>query len=637
MQIYTVIPFSKGGSKETLTYFGPDGIESGEIVSIPIRKRTGRGLVIEKRNVTASKSEIKSKTFTLKKIWKIRSGRLLSAEFIASAEETARYYAATTGAILRAVLPETLLQNIGKLKFVGSVRKNNLTPERLVIQSDDEERFAHYKGYIRGQFARNSSVFFIVPTIEDVRQSKVVLERGIESYSLALHSKLTKKEFGFALSKIQKEKHPLLIIGTPAFLSLPRKDLGGIVVEKESSRAYRLRERPYFDFRFFIASLAKNLGVPVLLGDTVLSLPTIWKTKKDEYSEYAPLKMRVLSGAKNLLVDMKIPQSKISKDETDKTKFRVLSPELTALIDRTRAENENLFISSARKGLSGVTVCGDCGQAVSCRRCGSPVTLYKRRDERDKNFFLCNKCGEEMDAVDKCGNCGSWRLNMLGIGIDRVEVEIKKIFPDLKLFKLEKESVKNEKKALEIVSKFESSAGSVLLGTELALFYLRNKIENVAVASIDSLFSIPDFRVSEKIFHSLLAMRELAQNVFLIQTRNAREGLFDFVLTGNIIDFYKREIAERERFGFPPFAVFIKISVEGRGASAEKLIEEISSLLSDFSPMIYKGFSPSPRGREITNILIKRDPSEWPDDDLISMLKLIPPSATIRVDPESLI
>ena len=226
---------------------------------------------------------------------------------------------------------------------------------------------------------------------------------------------------------------------------------------------------------------------------------------------------------------------------------------------------------------------------------------------------------------------------MLGIGIDRVEVEIKKIFPDLKLFKLEKESVKNEKKALEIVSKFESSAGSVLLGTELALFYLRNKIENVAVASIDSLFSIPDFRVSEKIFHSLLAMRELAQNVFLIQTRNAREGLFDFVLTGNIIDFYKREIAERERFGFPPFAVFIKISVEGRGASAEKLIEEISSLLSDFSPMIYKGFSPSPRGREITNILIKRDPSEWPDDDLISMLKLIPPSATIRVDPESLI
>jgi primosomal protein N' len=218
-----------------------------------------------------------------------------------------------------------------------------------------------------------------------------------------------------------------------------------------------------------------------------------------------------------------------------------------------------------------------------------------------------------------------------------VETAIKKEFPDIKIFRLDKDSAKTEKKAQEIMKRFYATPGSILLGTEMALFYLTENVENAAVASIDSLFSLPDFRINEKILYSLLAVRSRAGRVFLVQTRNADNPLFEYALKGNLIDFYKQEIADRESFQYPPFSVFIKISLEGTPVAAAKAIEELSSRLAAFGPKSYQAFSPSKRGNAVHHILISKHSSEWPDDELLAILRALPMSVSVRIDPESLL
>jgi len=630
MRLYTVIPIARGVGKETLSYFGPDTIEIGSLVSIPLRKKVGHGIVIDAKDVSEMKSDIKSSKFSLRKIVKVDSASFLSRPFLEAAFTTAEWFATTTGSVLQSMVPALVLEHALKLDNTPIINlEEKVSREPLVIQADDDERFSHYKSFIRGQFAKQKSVYFCLPTVEDIRQAKVLLEKGIEQYTIILHSGISKKEFHSALETIEQRNHPILIIGTAPFLSIERSDLGTIILDRENARSYRTVQRPYIDMRVFVKALAKSKKLLLLLGDMMLSVETVSKEKNDVYTAFIPLKMRVLSPATQTLIDMK------QKQEDGSNPFNVLSPELVQLISDTKEHSEHLFIFSGRKGLAPSTVCGDCGKIVTCGRCSAPVTLYTKKDE--ENFFMCNKCGLKRSAAERCTNCESWKLNTLGIGIELVEEEIKKRFPDITLFRLDKDSVKNEKKALEIIKNFENTSGSILLGTELALFYMKKSIENIAVASIDTLFSLPDFRINEKICYLLLTMRALAEKTFLIQTRNSDTPVFEYALKGNLADFYRSEIDERKQFMYPPFSLFIKLSVEGKQGSVKKAGQEIVDLLSEYEPSMYPAFAPSKRGNPVVHVLIRKESGAWPDETLINKLRSLPMGITVKVDPESLL
>jgi len=636
MRLLSVIPISRGIAKESLTYFTSADISAGSIIKVPLRKKVVPALVVSSEDASTLKTDIKNAPFEIKKIEKIKASSLLSPHFIAAIKETADYLTTTSGSVMHATIPKNILENADKISTELLPLKNAKPQEKQVVQSDDEERYATYKSLIREEFAKGYSVYFCLPTVQDIKKAYEKISKGIEQYTFVLHNSVSKKEVTDLWNKVTKEDHPVLLICTGQFLSIPRNDVGAIIVDKENSRSYKMQSRPFVDYRYFAEILAKKINSKVIFGDMLLRTETVWRHQIGELFEVSPLKFRSLNTSRQLVVDMKerIPDTLDQNKEGREPKFKILSDAFLNMVTENKLNDENMFVFVARRGLFPSTVCGDCGSIISCNTCGAPTVLHKAPTE---NFFLCHRCGEHRSALEKCKNCQSWRLGSFGIGIESVEEEIRTKFPDLKIFKIDADSASTHKKALDIIEKFYASPGSILLGTEMSLLYLTEKVANAAVVSIDSFFSIPDFRINERVLNILLRIKSLTSRNLLIQTRDGEQKIYKYAVQGNLADFYRDEIKDREQLGYPPFSTLIKITLQGDKKSVVAGMEKLQKYLEPFEVDIFPAFIPLIKGKFSMHGLIKIKRGEWVNEVLSKKLKSLPPNYIINIDPESLL
>lgn len=632
MYLIEVIPIARGISKETLSYFSSRPISPGSLVTVPLRKRLASALVISSDDAVKAKAFIRSSDFTMKKVGKFKSEPFLSEAFMKAARANAEFATSSLGSVLHALVPKAILEAVSVVNLKKSVAVSGTVFDRLALQSDNDERFANYRSLIREEFARKHSVFFCVPTAEDVKFFAAELSKGIENYTRALYGFLPKKKLQAAWKEIATEEHPILTVATGMFFSLCREDIGAIIIENESSRFYKLPLRPYVDVRTFAEFFAKEMKVKFIVGDTLLRTETIYRFEQGEFSELAPLKFRSLSPAQSRVIDMS------GYKKSAGGKFETVSLELGNLIQASHRRNERLFILATRRGLATHTVCGDCGTVVSCDRCSSPVILHRARAaDGNQNFFFCHGCGRKRSAEERCVKCESWKLVALGVGLELVETEIRQKFPSVKIFRVDKDVATTAKHATKIVGDFYASPGTVLLGTEMALPYLYKKIENTAVASLDSLFSFPDFRIHERILHVLLKVRSLASSFCIVQTRIPGEHILDYALKGNLIDFYREEIAARQTFNYPPFVTLIKVSLAGARAVVAKEMEKLKDYFAPFSTEVFPAFLEESRGAFTMHGLVRLPSRSWVNPELLQKLLSLPPEFRVTVEPESLL
>ncbi|MFA5651874.1 MAG: primosomal protein N' [Candidatus Paceibacterota bacterium] len=652
MKLLEVVPIAKGINKDTLSYFSVSDIPIGSIIKVPLRKRVVPALVINAREVKDSKSEIKNSSFALKKIAKAKFTNLLTKNFVDAAEMAANYYIGTIGSVLNSIIPKTLLENIDKIKLQeinfgnanpGQIKsqldgaRKNTRAEKFVIQSTDDDRYAQYKSIIREEFAKGSSVFFCLPTIQDIKKAKESLHKGIEMYTFVLHSSMNKKDIVETVNKILSEKHSVLVIGTGGFLSIPKNNIGTIILDKENSRSYKMQIRPYIDMRKFAEVFAEKINSKIIFGDLLLRTDTIWRQKRGELVELVSLKFRSLTTSSQEIIDMRSTQKDINetiKTEENKKVFRIFSEKLEKKIKENIENNEHMFIFTGRRGLSPSTVCADCGNVVKCNSCGAHTVLHKSTNE---NFFLCHKCGERRNALEKCSHCGGWRLTTLGIGSEMVEEKMKELYPKASIFRIDADATPTHNRAQAVAEKFYNSPEGILVGTEMALLYLTEKIENTAVVSIDSFFSIPDFRINERILNILLKIRSITDKYFIIQTRDIKQKVFEYAVKGNLVDFYRDEINDREKLHFPPFTTLIKISIAGTKEEVLEMSGNIQKIIEPHIIDIFPAFIPQSKGKYGVNGIIKIPGGKWPDKELCDKLKILPIDVLINVDPDSLI
>ncbi len=629
MYLLSISPFSKAFRKDLLWYFSSQKIDEGKIVTISIRNQSIKGLVLNCEEAKDKKAELRGLDFKIKKIIGISKNQILNSAFIQASNDTAHYFATGTGSILNYLLPKNFLE-----EYVKSDEENSLPlgkeNGKFVVQLPDSERYSEYKSLIRGRFARNGSVFFCVPTNEDALVAKEKISKGIEQNTFVLTNDLSSKEFKKNWTEIINSTKSVLVICTPQYLFTPIKNIKLIIVERENSSAYKTRVRPYFDIRIFAENYAKYLGADFLLGDLMLRSETLQRFDEHHFFEYTPIKFRLLGTAKNLLIDMN------KESNPNDNTFTTISYKLRDIIKNSISNNKKTFVLVSRKGLAPLVLCGDCGEIVKCRECSSPVALFGKDATKKENLFKCKHCNASRSAGELCKNCNSWRLLSLGIGTEKVLEDLEKMIPNAKTFILDKEKAKTPSQAKKIIEKFNAEPAGVLIGTEMALLYLGEEIDNVVIASIDALFSIPDYRIRERILNILLRSKIKARDNFIIQTRAADEKIFKETIEGNLSDFYREEFIQRKRFNYPPFSLMIKFKfAETTKAKIEKTIEETKKILEPHEILIYDSFVEKFKNNFFMNGLIKIPRKSWPDPGIIEKLKTLPPNVDIVIDADS--
>ena len=633
MKIIDIIPIAKGIPQEKLSYFTSKDVSVGALVSVPVRKKEIPAIVSAVSDAKESKTSLKNSDFSIKPIKSVISASFITPEFLEACQEIAEYYLSAPGSVIKDFVPQAILEgDFGSATSKMTAQTGN-GREILVIQSNLEERIQRYKSIIREELAKNKSVFLCRPTAADMENIAVELGRGIEKYVFVLSGKMPRKKIMEEWKKIVEEKHPVLIIATKSFLSLPRRDFGAIIIDQESSSAYKNQKKPYTDARKAAEIISDKIKARLIFGDELIRTETFYRQEAGEFSPSFDRRARLVSSAEQIIIDAK---EYFEEKKTTGRKF-VSTPQLVRIMDEVAAGNEKIIIFTNRKGYNPTTICADCHRTILCGKCAAPVVTRKTDL---KNFTQrCHKCLSELPAPDRCPYCKSWRLESYGIGTQTVAEEMKGFFPETKIFEMDSDSVPNEKTGKKVAEEFLLNGG-ILVGTEMIFSYINRPVDRVAAISVDGLFTLPEFKMNEKVFHLLLKLKSLAKKSFIIQTRFPELPIFDNVLRGNISGFYKEEIESRKIFQYPPFKLLIKITKEGKNESQlNKEMEALQKVLDEWKPTSYPAFIPKIKNLYIRHILLKIDPASWPNkqEKLRQILSSLPPSWKIDIGPESLL
>ena len=631
MYVVDVMPIARGVLKDSLSYFSKNEFSEGSIVSVPIRGRKAHALVLRCAPVTERKSELRGASFSLQKITSEKSYSLLRPAFLRAIKNASHYFVGTEGALINTFTPKPFRETPEKfnpLHSWGEDKKPDVGYEKLLLQTDKDERFSTFRSVTRELFARKQSLFLLVPTIFEAEQCAASFERGIAPYTICLHGSLPKKELAARLKRATEETHPVLLVGTSQFLGVPRTDIQTIIIERESAGAYKERARPYADGRVIAEMYAREIGARCIFADTLLRVETLFAKDTGAAQEFGRLRFRPLSNTKDSIADMREQKVPI------KGEYDPISEKLEDMVTRAREEQSHVFIWSGRRGLSPITVCSDCGEVVKDIAEGAPMVLHKTSEG---NIFFSHRTGEVRSAGEACKSCGSWKLTALGAGSERMHERLSELFPDMQIFLVDSDHTKTSKQVRDTVSSFYEKPGSVLIGTEMALPYLSDAVAYSAVAGIDSLLSVPEYAIEEKVLGFLLTIRGFTQKEFLIQTRNPKQRIIEHLHHGTLLEFYREELDLRKRYHYPPFTLFIKLTAVGGPKAVEKVLTEVSEKLSEYDMQIFSAHIPMERNRVSGHAFIVLPKNEWPNKDLEEKLRSLPPQIAIAVSPSRLL
>lgn len=649
MYVVTVIPLKKGTFKEELTYFSSQNIPLFSIVTITLRSKEMLGLAINIENASDLKSEIKEAKFNLKKIISIKEQNLFRPELLTSALETSTYFVSNKSHTISALVPNIFREEYDKIvKFKNNshlVSEENISSpiniraEKLLLQTNLEDRISFYKTLIRGHFANKKSVFIVLPTLGDVEFFEESLSKGIEQFTFSFSSEITSKKMLEKLKEILELDHGVLVLGTAPYLAIPRKDFATIILEHENSNAYKTLSSPFIDLRLFVEIYASKINAKFILGDTMLRFETLARKETENLSEARAISFRVNFDGELQVVGRE-------KNEDKKQEFEILMSPSIDQISAKLEKKQSVFIFALRKGLGTTTVCQDCGETLFCNKCSAPFILYLSKNHINR-MYMCNRCGNEENTRVLCKNCHGWNLKSLGIGTDTVYEEAKRHFSDTKIFVLDKESAKDSKGAEKIAKEFEENPGSILIGTEMALFYLGNKVPLSVIASFDSLWSIPNFKMSEKIIGLILSIIARTEKNLIIQTKNYNDDALQAIKNDNLVAFVRNELEDRKNLGYPPFKRFIKIRYTGDKDETEKAKIFLADFFREYEPTIFDAFISKTKGQYAINALLKIERDQWSlpslilgskiDTILYNKLASLNEIFTISIDPEDLL
>jgi len=262
----------------------------------------------------------------------------------------------------------------------------------------------------------------------------------------------------------------------------------------------------------------------------------------------------------------------LKKEKIETKKFIIFSQEIESLLNKIKTDNENVIIFINRKALATSIVCQDCGNVIKCPNCDVPLTFHQ---DNNQKYLLCHHCGYRIEPPTICPSCQSHRLIPLGLGTERLDLELKKMgFQHKKIAILEGDLKDNVE--LDIINKFNQKEINILIATEAIFRPQLIKSDYIIVPNFDNLLFFPDYQNEEKIFNTLLKLKNLTAKELFIQTINPQQKIIQYFINNKINEFYEEELKWREIYNWPPYAQVIKLTLATK--NQDKGISEANSI-----------------------------------------------------------
>lgn len=622
MYVIWVTPLSSRVRVHTLTYYTADDVPVGSVIDVPVRTKQVSALVLYREPVADVKTFLRRAGFSARRVSHTQPVRMFSPELLHAAEYTARFFACGVGSVIRTCVPSAILTHLHHVPLppVCLARAH----ERRCLQMSYTDRVDAYKTIIRETFALKQSVVLLAPTAYEAQKLYDALTTGIPKKIHLLHTQDTPAAQRTRWSEATQQDGPVLVCTTPSTVSVPRTDIGLYIIEHASSQSYKRRTDPYIDTRILVRAIAEATDASMLYADTFLPLEYHERIARGEIIEYDTIPKRITNTSEIRIIDMKAVRTD-AKARDPVAPFAVLAPLVTTAIADALEHHNPVFVLATRRGFAGTTMCDDCGTIVRCAKCEHPVALHTQKNVR---VFLCHRCGESRSAKERCVHCGGWRLTALGRGIERVESALKQEFKKFPVFRIDTDT--SPKDTTTIMTTWKHKGG-ILVGTERALNVVDTTYISVC-ASLDTLLSIPDFKIDERVFSLLLRLREVSQHAVYVQTQQPHAPVLKDAITGNSGAFVRNELALREQLHYPPYTVIIKFTCTGTKTTVTKQMQTFAIALARHKPRIFGSFVHKGNQVQLSALLrIRRD--AWPKKDIVEYARSLPPNWRVDVLP----
>ncbi len=423
------------------------------------------------------------------------------------------------------------------------------------------------------------SAIVLVPEISLTPQA---IERFKSRYGglvAVLHSRLLESE-RFMEWKRLKEGAAKIVIGARSAIFAPVKELGLIVIDEEHETSYKQEVAPRYNARDVAIIRAKLSNATVILGSATPSVESYYDAISKRYKL---LKLTERIEKRQL---PKVEVIDMRQETIDTKEVKILSRTLENAVAEVLKRGGQVMLFLNRRGFSTFINCKRCGYAVQCKYCNVSLTYHF-----DTKRLSCHYCNYQASPPNICPKCKSEDIRYFGIGTQKVESEVARLFPQANIGRMDTDATAKRGSHKSILSDFRKGKIDILVGTQMiAKGHDFPKVMLVGVVSADTALNLPDFRASERSFNLLTqvagrAGRGADPGRVIIQTYNPSHYAIKKSITHDYEGFFEEEIGFRRELRYPPFIHMVEINLRGRN---EERVIKISNDLAAILKVISK-------------------------------------------------
>ena len=495
----------------------------------------------------------------------IDAAAVLDELMLLLSKRLADYYCCSWGEAIETALPDELRKGkidptpiSGKIDPTPISGKIDLTPGFL----QGQERMPVYLREIKEAWAVKRSVIVLFSDIAEAEKAKELIEKDLGTEVFLAFRKQPKELEAWA--KIRQVEH-CVVVGTRSSIFSPVNNLGLIIIDQEQEQVYKQEQVPHYHARQVALMRAEICGAKVVLGSRSLSLESFYLAQKNK------LEIEVIA-PKTAYPEVKVIDARRLSYAERKSKA-IFSKFLADAIYLTLTQKGKILLFIERKGFATTAACHNCGVALKCPRCNINLVFHF-----DEDKLKCHHCNFKMEVPKICPSCNTGYIKYSGIGTEKVESELAKIFPQARLKIFSEESRSDPNLENRSVPGFD-----VFVATSSIVKHRDLSFDLIGVIAIDNSLNRVDFRAGEKTFALLMGLTGLTSKKMIIQSVNANHHCFQALIKNDPRIFLEAELKQRKQLSLAPYKHMILLKLRGINfdkvkKTAQDLFERLSQI-----------------------------------------------------------